>query len=221
VCLAILIPHSLLAHKEFRFIAFVALSVPVFIGLGSATLSEALLRRAGRLASMSFAALTTAGVAIASWYGWSSGYPVEYMPNQGVLRVFIAAHDERQLCGLGIADYIWSVTGGYTYLNRSVPIYYSESLFSTARPNYYGWGPRAAGQPLAIHVVLHDKTLPQFPGASLFANKNAYNYLVAIKGHGISRYAPVKCFSNSGARDACLLRREGSCVSTGYPNERS
>ena len=45
--LAVLISHSLLAHKEARFIVFTLLSLPILIGLGAATIAERLRSRLG------------------------------------------------------------------------------------------------------------------------------------------------------------------------------
>ena len=75
--------------------------------------------------------------------------------------------DESKICGLGIADYLWSATGGYTYFDRDVPIYTSRHLTASQRPRYYEQlnfvqGPGRSPIPLRMHAVLRDRTTLSF-----------------------------------------------------------
>lgn len=217
--LTIVLTHSFFAHKEYRFVAFALLSLPILIGLGAAILTDRLRHRVSEVPSVVVAGVITLAVPIVSWFGWHSGFPIKYSPNTGVLRSFITAHNRPDLCGLGVTDYLWSMTGGYTYLDRNVPLYYSRFLRAGSRPKYYSeeallssfWRSRV---PLEMHVELDRKPVTQFPDDAILANTSSFNYLVARNGRKIAGYTTVACFKNETREwpDACLLHRPGGCT---------
>ena len=214
----IVLSHSFLEHKEYRFIAFVLLSLPILVGLGAASVAQILHRRVNAWASWTSAAIIAIAFCVTSWFGWNSGFPLQYSPNTGVLDAFLAARDAPKICGLGVADYLWSMTGGYTYLNRDVPLYYSRFLSPSTRPDYYGESReiraiRQSHVPLLMHVVMDHTPIAQFPEETLSEHTAAFNYLVAREGRSMPGYQRVGCFKNE-TKDwptACLLRRAGGC----------
>ncbi len=212
--LTIVVSHSFFGHKEYRFIAFSLLSLPVLTGHGASIVSEALRQYAGKISWLVTTSVLAVSVPIASMIGWASGLPTGYRPNSHVLRLFLAAQDQVDLCGLGVSDYQWSATGGYTYLNRQIPLYFSAFLQPTARPGYYidDSSYRRSIQ-LAVHVVLDHRTIPQFPGDALFQHTNAFNYLIAMQGKRVEGYKPLTCASSAAtdAANVCLLKRPGRC----------
>ena len=215
--LVVLSSHSVLPHKEPRFVVFTLLSLPILAALGAATLSELVEKRWGRIAASIAGAAAIALVSLTSLIEWTEIPPWARLVNPGTLQSFVAAHDQRNLCGIGVADFYWTFTGGYTYLDRDVPIYYSDSLLATKRPDYYGLPPQntiGIKVPLAVHVELKGRPITQFPGNSLLRNTRAFNYLVARRGRRAPGYTKIACFANAPGFpqfDACLLRRKGGC----------
>jgi hypothetical protein len=223
--LAVLVSHSVLAHKEYRFIVFTLMSLPILIGFGAATLARILERR-GLNWSIPLAVFLAALVPAISYAEWTTD-PMHPSRNKGVLRAFVAAHSEEGLCGLGVADYLWAVTGGYTYLHRATPIYYAEypvvpvnSVLLNAQTRSLSRAleldKRFHGSltPLPIRVVVAGGRIPQFPGSALLRNTQRFNYLIAEQGHAVPGYHTVRCFANeadSPLRTVCLLRRAGDC----------
>src|SRR5262249_15056684 len=134
---------------------------------------------------------------------------------------FARAHAETRLCGLGVADYFWAMTGGYTYLDRDVPLYFSHHLISAKQPLYYEQtnfvrGPLRTPIPLQMHVVSEGRTIPQLPEGALSRNTNLFNYLIVAKDSPVLRpgYSRLGCFENERGSPwptACLLRRDGGC----------
>jgi hypothetical protein len=218
----VVISHSLFGHKEYRFIAFSLLSVPILFGVGLGTFAEILERRVGAKTSATMTALLACIVPIASWFGWSYKPPVQPTRNTGILRSVLAAREYRDLCGLGVADFIWTLSGGYTYLHRDVPIYYSEfpvvdrnRALLVAEPALQTLRTNDGRIPLEMHASLHGRRIDPLPGKALLGNTQRFNYLVAKQGHVVSGYTALRCFTNEQGSlwpTACLLHRQGGCA---------
>ena len=124
--------HSLVPHKELRFIVPV---LPLFCALAALGLEEiSTLLRARRLrTALAFAVIGCAGVDALHFHTlqfWQLGQYESVKPRAwayqdfaGVNRLLLAAHDRPDLCGLKFegVDLVWS--GGYSYLHREVPLY--------------------------------------------------------------------------------------------------
>jgi GPI mannosyltransferase 3 len=209
--LVTLVVHSLLGHKEYRFICFALLSAPILIGLGANRVFELFETRSSALeqlrARAAFAALCT----LLSAYAWIAGggrVMRDYI--SGTLTAFLAAHDERQLCGLGVLGMGWARTGGYSFLDRDVPIFYSEFHNSQNVVALL----RRQGVDLKLTVMDRGRDLPQFEGDAFARHAGAFNFLVADSRTSLPGYVPVACFENSPLSDnpkVCLERRPGNC----------
>jgi phosphatidylinositol glycan class B len=120
--LATLVMHSLLPHKEVRFIYLTIAAMPILIGLGATRASQWSAARHGSRAIMAGAvAFLGLGAALSCYIGtvplgarWSS--------QRGMVHAFLAAHREPGLCGLQVRDIPSWRSGGYSYLNRDVPL---------------------------------------------------------------------------------------------------
>jgi hypothetical protein len=215
--LTILVSHSFFGHKEYRFIVFVMLSLPIFIALGAAALTDRLRIRVSPMTSWIVPLVIAAGVPTISYGAWQSIRREESVHNEGVINAFSAAHEQAKLCAVGVSDVPWFLTGGYTYFDRDAPIYYSELLTPSKNRIYsvgdLGWG--RARIPMQMDVVLEGQTIVQLPRDSLFKNTNAFNYLVAAQGRRVPGYSTVHCFANGRGLlwpGTCLLRRPGGCT---------
>ena len=179
--LVILVVHSAVGHKEYRFIYPALALLGLLAGLGLAeTVSwcgKALGRRGVRLgvaeAACSAIGLACWGVlALHVWTGHSMRL-LRALDRDNLLAASFVSHGP-PICGLGLFGHDgtdWAVDGGYTWLNRPVPMYW----------------PKHAAQLL--------RTAPGF---------DALIYTQALPpGLG---FTTVRCFGT-----ACVARRPGGC----------
>jgi phosphatidylinositol glycan class B len=152
VLVALLVPHALIAHKEYRFIF---LAVPLLLVLAAAAIAAAeQWLRARRVAPTARALATAAAFAIIA------AVSIAGFRNYGVFR-----QDDRLLAALDLAQRSdvaavldlatpWYLCGGFYYLHHDVPVYFKPQL--DALP---GVEPRQ----LASHVLV-DASAPDLPG---------------------------------------------------------
>ena len=133
--LAILAAHSAIGHKEYRFIypAVVLLSVQAGIGLALATdyvgRKLAALGPRGKLAGSAVPGLAALLWCALSLSTWERPLLVKLrgVGHDDILAASYLARDP-SVCGIGIYGHdAWSWYGGYSYLNRPVPMYRKET----------------------------------------------------------------------------------------------
>ena len=117
----ILATHIAIDHKEYRFIfpAIALLIVLAAIGLAEVVsrLSNRQVRCVTALTVVVFWGIASATLAA------SPAFRGNWWAPQPLLSAFAFLRDRADLCGLGLVDYPWYATGGYTYLHRDVPFY--------------------------------------------------------------------------------------------------
>jgi hypothetical protein len=208
MALVVLFTHSVVPHKEYRFIYLALACAPIFVGLGIATIITWIERYRGvAVARGALAALllfcigssgyaATHGILAARWH-WL----------RADIAVFLAAHDRSDICALAVKDIPRFGTGGYTYLDRNVPLYLWDFTPSDTKPG--------SAVPFRLSVVLNNQVLAQYPGEALARAASRYNYLVAAPDHGEPGYTAVACFKNAYnpelPREVCLFQRPGGC----------
>jgi hypothetical protein len=118
--------HSLIGHKEYRFVLLSTAIIALFFALGVAD-ALAYLRR--KLSTRANTALTiaTIGWLAALSFSLAVGKPFrhEWWHYSAPLRAMTAVNRLEPLCGVALFGSYFD-TGGYTYLNRSAPIYLFE-----------------------------------------------------------------------------------------------
>jgi phosphatidylinositol glycan class B len=124
VALAILIPHTLLQHKEFRFLfpllpillTLAGIGMADLVAMWNAHLSTQRARTSIVAGALIFVVITSVSLA--------SVYPRWKKARENSL-AFEELSRSPALCGVAIVgdSYSWADYGGYTYLHRSVPIY--------------------------------------------------------------------------------------------------
>jgi GPI mannosyltransferase 3 len=157
ISLAVLLPHSLIAHKEFRYIYPV---LPILLTLSSIGLIDSLqllARKSKWRLSVRSTSLVSAGVVLACSLGLSAVFP-RWHKAGGDLRAFSRLSTDSKACGLAVLDIHWWDTGGYTYLNRPIPIF----VFSGARE-------AASVAPAFNRIVAPQSAVPALPSYSLFS----------------------------------------------------
>jgi hypothetical protein len=181
--LVIVATHSLIAHKEYRFIYPAIVLTSILAGIGVAQLSvwaSDWLRNKGVVPILSAVLPALAILA----YGGVLVFEIWSGPTMTALRyrdhdMLVAIGDVRQearLCGLGLyggGGNDWVDSGGYTYLHRSVPIYWpkDEAEFAATASSF--------------DTLIYTKTPPAEWGFVL-----------------------QQCFGS-----ACIARRPGRCAS--------
>ncbi len=205
--LGVVAVHMAVPHKEVRFIYLALAILPVLIGLGAACVVQVVVDRV-RAESMAWlgAPLLLLG-GWASWFG-ATGQPLveRWDFNRGPVQAFLLAHRQPDLCGLGVQDMRVIDSGGYAYLHRDVPIYFSE--FS---PSVALHGVRSN---LRFSVERDGREVPQVEGGRFAGASDRYNYLIASDVVGQPGFVRVSCFdgvSYPGRSSTCLYRRAGTC----------
>lgn len=126
--LVIIATHSLIPHKEARFI-YPALSLLVIVAaVGSADVLI-WVARAAEAARWRRLVLPAALVAWAGTSALLAAGPTakfEWVNSRAVLLAGTYLHDQPDLCGLGMRGVSWLSTGGYAWLHRPVPVYGSS-----------------------------------------------------------------------------------------------
>lgn len=151
VAAAILVSHSAIPHKEYRFVFVATVMVVVAAAFASADLLARLdaHRRAGRGGRAAFAATLAAIWAIAALLVAAGEDQREmrerYAPETRAFEFLVRQPD---LCGLLLDEVHWSVTPGYTALRRDVPIYGTDDGGPTRPPTT-----SAANYTLAVQPI--------------------------------------------------------------------
>lgn len=122
IALAFLIPHSLIAHKEYRFLAPILAMVVILAAIGLAQLCEWVNDKLSRPRAAAFAAATGCAVLALLSIQMAWMFPRWRHGSAGNLLLRDLSTDE-SLCSLGVVEDPWYEEAQYTYLHRDVPIY--------------------------------------------------------------------------------------------------
>jgi len=119
--LLILVSHSLIGHKEYRFVFAAFAMLAIAGGLASVDLALAATRqKRRRLVGIVLLALWgTTSLALAL----SPAYRPHWTRATPVLRLAWRAFAQTDLCGLAFYDWDIFYSGGYAYLHRNVPMF--------------------------------------------------------------------------------------------------
>jgi hypothetical protein len=117
VAATVLVTHSVVAHKEYRFVYPAVVLLVILAGLGIADVL-ARVQKSAQLSTraVAIAALVLAAVSLATWN-------MTYMATKydGALPAYARLSRDPGVCGVGLRGY-WFTSGGYTWLHRDVPI---------------------------------------------------------------------------------------------------
>jgi hypothetical protein len=118
----IVLAHSAIAHKEYRFIYPAIPLVLVSAAFGSAELCRRLgARSSGHVGAGLVAIACLAWTATSAALATSPSMRSEWSRGRAGIELMTRAHEEAK-CGLGLLA-AWSWTGGYSSLHRPIPIY--------------------------------------------------------------------------------------------------
>lgn len=114
--------HSMIAHKEYRFILLTTAILTVLAAIGTV---ELVLNRKRPFTHPSIvlagaAGLWLLGSVLNATIGTSSTI---WSHNRAEMRLFKALHEDKLACGIALYNTDWSSMGGYSYLHRAIPLY--------------------------------------------------------------------------------------------------
>ena len=143
VAICIIACHSLIPHKEYRFV-FPAFACLVLIAaMGSADIVERLRVHLGPVRGTILVAISaTLWTATSASLAFAPAFDGNWYRARGEIASESWLSKQSDLCGLLIYGEGWWQTGGYTYLHRNVPLYYvtppevEETLRSAQAFNY-------------------------------------------------------------------------------------
>jgi GPI mannosyltransferase 3 len=136
VALSIIVSHSLIPHKEYRFIYPASAIFLIVAALGSADVIGKLQAKMGdgiarylAICGIAFWLFTSLSLAFAP------GFSDNWFRSRQLLESALWLNGQPGLCGLLIYDDSWARTGGYTYLHRNIPMYNPLLFREAARRN--------------------------------------------------------------------------------------
>jgi GPI mannosyltransferase 3 len=150
----IILSHSLIAHKEYRFIYPALMCFIVAAALGSADVLQkavaALPKRPRLLTALILLLWCSASVALAM----SPPFFRNWNRSRQLIRAYYFLSTRSDMCGLITYETGWWDSGGYAHLHRNVPIY--DNLTADFEPEDV--------TPLANYVVGKESSLGDFEG---------------------------------------------------------
>lgn len=122
--IAILVSHSMIPHKEYRFIFPACACIIVVAAMGSADLIEKTCTALGHSFKPYLTiAVAIVWVAISAHLAFGPGFRDNWYKRRGLIQAFYAISETPNVCGILLYEHSWGATGGYTYLHRNVPLY--------------------------------------------------------------------------------------------------
>ncbi len=132
ICLAILLPHLLIGHKEYRFIYPVLPLLLTLAAIGIIDSLQFLERKTKFNLPARVESLLAASFVLACSLVLASHYP-DWTTARGELLAFNRLSVDEHACGVAIRDVDTAHVGGYTHLHRPIPIFVFHN-FSDAYP---------------------------------------------------------------------------------------
>jgi hypothetical protein len=199
--------HSVIAHKELRFVFLATACAPMLIGVGAATLLGRIRPlRQPRVGATVAAMLALALAGATAWTTYQNATPRDAWHRlRSLVQSVALARTVPAACGLAIRDARVYETGGYTYWHRDAPIYFETWERSQTLDD--------SDFRMRLASVLDGRPVPQFPGEALAANAGKYDVLIAPPGDHPAGFAEIGCFG-AGTKDDrayCVATRPGGC----------
>ena len=200
--LATVAMHSLVPHKEVRFIYLALAAAPILIGLGAARVLDWLATRHGPRALTAGVPLFLAVAVCLSVFIGTGLLGPRWSFQRGTVHAFLAAHEAPGLCGLQVRDMAPWKSGGYAYLNRDVPLVFDPPVYEVHLTG--------VSIPLRFSV--------ERAGAPVLQQRSPISHAIAEAGHAPDGFAPMACFPGDASPnepELCLFRRVAGCSRPG------
>jgi GPI mannosyltransferase 3 len=196
--------HSLIGHKEYRFILLSTSIIVLLAAIGSLDLMQQLASKWSKASpKMALAAAALLWVSASAVLAFTTPILYQWRAYSGMTRVMAEAKHVSKICGIGLDEDYW-YSGSYAILHRPIPLYITDVE-----------NPRRMSAKTPI-----DGT-------------RAYNAVIAQRSSGLKLapdYSPTVClpfntnkgFVVRGGRheDICLFQRKGRCSGEGLERFR-
>lgn len=126
--LIIVLSHSLIGHKEFRFVFPALPFVLLLAAIGTVDLLKAAGNTWPRLKRHPLIAATVFWAATSAVLGVGERFRPNLTKNADLIAGFADLRARQSVCGVGLVEVPWHKTGGYAYLHRNLPIYLVEDV---------------------------------------------------------------------------------------------
>jgi hypothetical protein len=197
--------HSMIPHKEARFVFLATACLPILTGLGVAGIRDRFRRYLSQdriLTSIALALVVSMSTALAT--DRFASKPDDWHRGRSMLKAIAEARTHPDVCGLAIRGWVYE-TGGYSYWHRDVPIYFETWDAAQTIGNSAVF--------LPLKSVLKSAPVPQYPGASLSANPDKFNVIIGLPTDGLPGFSKQGCYGSGlpDEKDFCVFVRPGGC----------
>ena len=128
---ALILAHSMVAHKEYRFVypALPLLLIPIAAGI------DRVIERMYRSGAATLAAMLAGIAALSLVVGSGGNFRAHFWRRYGETKAFDMIRRAPDACGVALHLVIWGEAPGYTVLHRNIPIYnsYHDAEFQRIR----------------------------------------------------------------------------------------
>jgi hypothetical protein len=181
--MAIIASHSLIPHKEYRFVFPAFACIVIVAAMGSSDLIERTRRWLGprRASRYLLAGSASIWVATSTALAFASPFRSEWLKARSLIEASFVVAGKADLCGLLFYDNQWWETGGYAFLHRKAAFYAFDHRSGPAISSTAGFDA----------VVLHRSSIADFT----------------------TQFRVQQCFGGLDSNDVCLMVRNGPCTS--------
>lgn len=184
VAATIIASHEMIGFKHMYIIAMALPLLVLLIGLGAATILQAMMKTIWQRRPLAAALPGVALLVIASAVWGAANSP--WTSESDVLLAFEKLGRRSDICGVGFTMH-WSLSGGYSYLHRDVPLYALRYEPDPAPPSAYNYivGPSTSnGFPgYSIRDCAGETCILERPGACTPAPASEINEVLRRTGH--------------------------------------
>ena len=122
MALTLVVTHSLIPHKEMRFILFSRFAFLFLASVGTTDLAKALADRLAEPMARMTAGLLCIWLFMAAAVAFSEPFKRNWDSHHGLFSMQVAAGQRPDICGLGISGF-GAPAPSYAFINRSIPVY--------------------------------------------------------------------------------------------------
>ena len=197
--------HSMVPHKELRFVFLATAVVPMLLGVGLVRVAHLLpaARRPG-WAVTGAVACVVAGM-VATTTTWFATRLDDWHRDRAFLQATAVARDVPGVCGVALRT-VWVYrSGGYSYWHRDTPVYF-ETWDQAQKLSFFDF-------PLRLGIERRGQTVPQYPDAELAGHSGKFNVIVGRHTDQLPGFGELACFGAGTLDDStwCVFTRPGGC----------
>lgn len=204
VSVAILASHTLVAHKEYRHVYFVLISIVACMGFGAANVIDRFQNKVSRLSA---AAVILLAISVLSYWSGTTGLMRDRWANQRpMIQAFAMIAQSPDVCGLAVKGIDPWATLGYAYFIHDAPLFFDHA--SAAKSTKMKFMEKSENR-------WHDQLIDRDQGLNEASVRRLFNFVIAPEGYDQPEFERISCFrypTQTHPRSAiCVWQRPGSC----------